>query len=147
MQPRGGGLNRTATDFEANVLRHCERGEFTPEAIQFDDKLVVPSTSQKILTPLDCHGQSPRSDGEPIVSPTSQITFTPRSDAKSVVTLTSQTSFIAIRHLRPSVEDPAFLNLSKISNKLDSRAMHENDIKIEFLLHQGARRRLGGVAC
>ena len=129
MQPRGGGLNRTATDFEPNALRHCERGEFTPEAIQFDDKLVVPSTSKKILTPLDCHGQSPRSDAKSVVSPTSPNTFTP------------------IRHLRPKVGDPAFLNLSKISNKLDSRATHENDIKIEFLIPQGARRKLGGVTC
>ena len=121
----GGGLNRTATEFESNVLRHCERSE----AIQSNAKLVSSPTSKKILTPLDCHGQSPR------------------SDAKSVVTLTSQTPLTAICHLRPKVGDPAFLNLSKISNKLDSRATHENDIKIEFILPQGARRRLGGVTC
>ena len=66
---------------------------------------------------------------------------------KPVVSPTSQTPFTAICHLRPKVGDPAFLNLSKISNKLDSRATHENDIKIEFLLPQGARRRLGGVVC
>ena len=48
---------------------------------------------------------------------------------KPVVSPTSQPPFTAIRHLRPKVGDPAFLNYPKISNKLDPQTTSEDDAR------------------
>ena len=67
-----GGLNRTCIEFEG--CRHCERSEFTPEAIQGVNKELF--VGVETPTYVICHPELVSGSYKLVVSPTSQIAFT-----------------------------------------------------------------------